>query len=708
MNGGTAVCGVLALVGWCLALPAAGFGAPDGPDGQYSHPAATPPTGAIPARGPLSPTGNGPHSGLALAPVGQFGGPAQAVAVSGSQVLLGVGPRLMVLDVTDPEQPTAVGQSGVLPGIVTGIVANGAGTRAYVTFVGLPALLTVSERPQVDSGLAIVDVSDPATPRVIGVYRLDASERVTGIAVAAPYAFLAAGGAGLCILDVSTPWQPREVARIGIPGGAQRVRLSGRHAWIVSQFGALWALDVSDPQAVGGLITVFEFGIRDAVAVGRMGYLVDLNGLRIVDLSDPRQPQWLGMVFAGEMASVAVAGDYAYLISNLTGLMIVRITDPRRPVQASTLEGVFASVIAAKGDRLYLAGGRSGLAIVDVTDPSVPLALGTFAVPVQPSALVVTGTTAYVADLGVGLRILDVADPARIRTASSYAIPIVRDVAVAEGTAYVAADAFGLRMVDVRDAGRPREVGSFGGDGGTFAVGVAAGVAYVIEQDPVDGSTRLRLLDVHQPARPRDLGTWAQVRTCSPLNVGTFGQILALGCESGLQLLDLTLPTSPRPLGEYFTPRGSGAPVLEVAVAGGLAYLAAAGLGLRIVDISQPQNPFELGAQADGTFVESVAAGDGFVALALSGSTAFTQHARLRIVDVTDPRHPRPIVEVELPTDGRHAGGLRSVALADERVYLADPTAGLFVWRLIRGPRVYLPLGYNGASVGKSPSEPLR
>src|SRR5262245_48234593 len=62
--------------------------------------------------------------------VGQAGGATDAVAVEGNRAYLGVGPRLVVMDIADPAHPALLGQSPVLGGIVHDIVlADG---HAYV------------------------------------------------------------------------------------------------------------------------------------------------------------------------------------------------------------------------------------------------------------------------------------------------------------------------------------------------------------------------------------------------------------------------------------------------------------------------------------------------------------------------------------------------------------------------------------------------
>ena len=86
--------------------------------------------------------------------VGQIGGATYAVAVQGDYAYIGMGPHLVILNISDPAHPAVVGQTGVLPGVVHSVAVSG--SYAYVA-AG-------------EAGLRIVDVSDPAHPSETGFY----------------------------------------------------------------------------------------------------------------------------------------------------------------------------------------------------------------------------------------------------------------------------------------------------------------------------------------------------------------------------------------------------------------------------------------------------------------------------------------------------------------------------------------------------------
>lgn len=62
--------------------------------------------------------------------VAQIGGITYAVAVQGGYAYLGVGPRLVVLDILNPANPTRVGQTELLSGVVEDVFLSG--PYAYV------------------------------------------------------------------------------------------------------------------------------------------------------------------------------------------------------------------------------------------------------------------------------------------------------------------------------------------------------------------------------------------------------------------------------------------------------------------------------------------------------------------------------------------------------------------------------------------------
>jgi len=92
--------------------------------------------------------------------VGQIGGPVFAVAVQGNYAYVGVGPRLIVLDVSDPAHLRMIGRTVKLLYAIHDIAV-----------VGGYAYVAVGESGTWLGGLWIIDVANPAAPTIVSGYR---------------------------------------------------------------------------------------------------------------------------------------------------------------------------------------------------------------------------------------------------------------------------------------------------------------------------------------------------------------------------------------------------------------------------------------------------------------------------------------------------------------------------------------------------------
>ena len=80
------------------------------------------------------------------------------------------------------------------------------------------------------STLVILDVSDPLNPSEIG--RVYLPDLAWGVHVSGGYACVADGGSGLRVIDISDPTIPNEVGFYVAPGCAWGVHVSGRYAHV--------------------------------------------------------------------------------------------------------------------------------------------------------------------------------------------------------------------------------------------------------------------------------------------------------------------------------------------------------------------------------------------------------------------------------------------------------------------------------------------
>lgn len=114
-------------------------------------------------------------------------------------------------------------------------------------------------------GLAVVDVSDPRSPQVVG--RVATGGQARGLALGdAGIVYLAAGSQGLVVVDVSDRTAPRVLGRSGeVPGTAMRVDYADGHVYVAAWTDAR-VYDVADPSApafVGAVRMTRDIGYEE-------------------------------------------------------------------------------------------------------------------------------------------------------------------------------------------------------------------------------------------------------------------------------------------------------------------------------------------------------------------------------------------------------------------------------------------------------------
>jgi hypothetical protein len=547
---------------------------------------------------------------LAWQAVGQIGGPTQAVAVHGSYAYVGVGMRLVVLDVSNPSDLREVGGTPPFPHLVEDIAISG--TLAYVAAGG--------------AGLRVVDVSNPALPIEIGAW--DSRGYAQGVAVAGAIAYLADGPYGLRVVDVSKPSQPVEVGSAYPMNYAFDVAVQGHYAYIAGA-GA---------------------------------------GLLIVDVTDPRHPVEVGsLVTTGYAYGVAVAGSTVYVADGWDGVKVVNAADPAHPTQVSAFKTPgWAFGVTVLGTTAYVADAFGGLRVLNVADATHPVEVASSKMQGgHAGSVAVAGNTAYVADRNWGVRAVNLsAGPGLSQVGAYWPIPYAQAVAVSGHYAYVAAAGAGLRIVDIADPARPREVAGVDVAGDTKCVVARGSLIYLGSVTPDYGGGMLRIVDVADPARPVVTGS-AELMQSTDLDVA--GAVAYSTTEWGLDLTsvaDLAHPFRLTHLLMRPSITGAGTTV-GVAVDGAVAYVASSWAGLKTVDVSNPREPRVLATLATSpSYAQDVA---------VAGGKAYIAGAhRLVIADVSDAAHPSTLGSVDLQ-------GAQGVTLAAGLVYVAAGANGMYV-----------------------------
>jgi hypothetical protein len=465
-------------------------------------------------------------------PVGVANPPfyAERVAVSGTRAILsGNSLGLKVVDIADPTRPRVLGS---LAGTMKGVQISGSLAYAIQVVPGNPARID----------LLVIDLAQPSAPTVIGRQTVAGG---TELRVVNGIAYVAAGAAGLQIVDVRTPRTPRLLATLNTPGSGRAVTVAGSMAYVADGT-AVVAVDVSDPSRP----TIRGSAATSAVAVAATGsrlYVLDGLNIKILDVSVPATPtlRYNGTGWGAQ--GVAAAGTLVYLASPDTsaatqkgGLYVVDAATITAPRLLGNVYGGFDNwAVGVDGGTAVVAGNSLGLKVVDVRDPVRPKAVGALAGTMKGVAMAAGHAFALQVIPGnparTELAVVDVRQPATPVVVGRLPLPAGLDIKVMGGYAFIPAGAAGLQVVDVRTPSAPRMVMTVDTPGSGYGVAVRDGYAYV-----ADGSA-VAVVDVRTPTSSRlvkNIPTAATDVATGP------GRLYVVGGQQ-LKVVNVSVPTAP-------------------------------------------------------------------------------------------------------------------------------------------------------------------
>ncbi len=264
-----------------------------------------------------------------------------------------------------------------------------------------------------NSGLQVIDVSNPSSPTLAGSY--DTQGHFWGLFVSGGYAYVANGSSDLQVINVSIPTAPTLAGSYDTPGIAWGgVFVTDDYAYVADGSSGLQIINVSNPAAptLAGSYDTPGNAWRVFVS-GSYAYVADDHGgLQIIDVSNPASPALAGTYDTpGNALDVFVSGSFAYVADWADCLQIINVSNPASPILAGTYNtpqysysrGVFVS-----GSYAYVADAYSGLQIVDISNPASPALAGTYDTPGDGKDVFVSGSYVYVANEEAGLLIFDV------------------------------------------------------------------------------------------------------------------------------------------------------------------------------------------------------------------------------------------------------------------------------------------------------------
>ncbi len=310
----------------------------------------------------------------------------------------------------------------------------------YPTTAGLPLALVPDQRglpylyvAQQEGGLLVLQETAPDSPPR-AVAHLPVTQlgelAVMNLTQQGSYLYLALGNffaragarAGLAVVDVTAPAQPRLAAlwtSATTVGGSSAVLVDGAHVYLAAMEAGLFFFTVAEPAQItlsATLLPDIHFPRANPSAVAHPNarglalqdhwlYVAnDAGGLRVIDVRDPDAPREVAHAINPHLAGKAqaynnlvLAGTLAYVAVDYCGLEIWDLREPTQP----ELVGWWNPWGCARGGNLwfnsaghtnqlafdptqqlvYLAAGDSELQVVQVADPRRPTLVAAHGAP---------------------------------------------------------------------------------------------------------------------------------------------------------------------------------------------------------------------------------------------------------------------------------------------------------------------------------------
>jgi hypothetical protein len=322
----------------------------------------------------------------------------------------------------------------------------------------------------------------------------------------------------------------------------------------------------------------------------------------------------------------------------------------------------YANNVDANGGTAYVAAGSAGLVVVDVSTPTAPVVIATVDTPGNANDVRVLGNRVYVADGPAGLRIFDVTNPAAPEVLGALDTPgDASDVMVSGNFAYVADGAAGVHIIDILNPGAPQLIRTVDTPGTARGVDVEGTTLVVADDSPSPG---LRAIDLTNPATAAIVGNLALIGSIIDVDLSN-GIAVVAAYTGGMQLVDVSVPTTPAALGSLPGSGTTGFVPRDVQVAGQFALFAEqlfANAVAPIVDISDPAQPFfrgvlDFGQDYAGTGIAISGpyvywTGQSFVVSSENGTTGTTRLFIGQYISIEDKNGVAPTVSIVQPLGG--------------------------------------------------------
>lgn len=592
------------------------------------------------------------------------------------------------------------------------------GDYAYVNTVG---------ESNKESGLLVVDISDPTVPIVLNhhvfnqeIFWLD-PPLIHGDVL---YVFSAYA---MYVFDLSDPSDPVYTGAYenNFSTWIQSASIYGDTMYLGSHTMTGEVVDISTPLNPVR-VDQDELYFSVITVVNGVGY-TDYG--RAVNLDDPHSPVEVGDSSAHERIYRTHVDQNILHLFGVDSLSSMDITDPLNP--ELVLDGLYLNTgplvpFTVRGSILYLNGysfSNTSLSAIDLSNPSNVLGIGQYSLDVNleivgleyrdgifwflsndsliaydlthDPVVATRHTKAAANDVALfddfaavatldGIEFFDISDPRDLVAISS--VPLLDDaraVGVIDSMLYVANFREKLNLIDISDPTAPILVGNIDTGRRATDVAIAGDLLYVV--DRFDGVT---VLDITDPTNPIFLSIADTPGWAKSITVDMERQVAYVSHNRfDLQIFDISNPLNLLNIGSITPvvnlPDGTDTRGIEsTAILGNLLYTAEATEGFRVFDVSNPSSPVEINhlpTQSNPELTDGISYSGYTHQIVIEGDQMFVPNGSggIAAYDISDPVNP---VQTQWLINGQSSSSIsssRSAVFRDGLVFSTVFEGGL-------------------------------
>lgn len=262
------------------------------------------------------------------------------------------------------------------------------------------------------SKLKIIDVSNPAVPKLLNTDAFSFNSSVEDIKILANLVYVA-GKKGLIIIDISNDQNLQEINYLSELSNATSLELVSNRAYITTTVdetnSILHILDTSQPTKPRVLSEIALPGTIEDIEVDEHLVIVAAGreGVILVDCSDSKNP-----VVVSQCKQIPVAVDIevakmyghkiAIIAAGFDGIKILDYMNPKNPRVIGEINIGLSLDIEIIANLAFVAG--KGLTVIDFSDPKQPAIKELIKDVHASSDIEIAGDIVYVAERGFGLK----------------------------------------------------------------------------------------------------------------------------------------------------------------------------------------------------------------------------------------------------------------------------------------------------------------